>query len=652
MLDKKYENKSADKIDEIKAELYSRKTGEIKLERRKLKKERIKFQNTWGEKRQENKNVEANEDLYRFEKSGPSIFSIFFVIALMFFIISVSFASFSLFFQKNEVKNEIDMSIVGPNSIDSGKILNFVVSLENRTKLDYKEIEFIVSYPDSTVDSREKNFIKHESIRHKGGLLAGGELEKNFSAILSGTKDEKKEIEVSVSYKAGNFSNILFLSKVYDIKIDSSPVTIEVNYPKEVLSKKNFTFTIDVLSNSSETLRDLIVVGKYPLGFVVSKTDPVAVFSSNGQGIFKVDQLKPGEKTKIEVSGYLVGQNDEDKFFKFTLGDSVPFRDELRTLFSESEEVVFIKKPDIDLAIFSKMDNSSGDVVAFAGSVVDFNIALSNNLSSLMSDLMITASFSDELIEKKYVDVSKGFYNSNEDKIVWDKNSDSFLESIARNSSVEESFSLKLRDLESITGYFKDPQVVIDFEVTGTNFDNDDSDGYLKENFQKKIKIPTEVILETDIYYENGPFKNIGSTEPKVGEPTTYTVAWKIYNSSSDIFNVDVSAKLPPYIKYINNVSPENSYISYNEDNREVSLKFNKIDAFIGYRTDPKTVYFQVEFVPTSPQIGSTPVVMGQKVLKAKDKFMDRYIEVVAKPKNTSLRSDYLGAPGVGVVRE
>lgn len=650
--EKEFQNKSNDRIDELKAQLYSRKNDGIKLKRKKLKRTKIDFENTWGQKKNTPNEDQNNPDLYRYKKKGPSIFSIFFFIALIFFVGAVSFASFLFFFDKNEVSSEISMFIVGPNSTESGKVLDFVVKLENPTKLDYTNIEFVVNYPNSTLDPEDKNPIKQKVIKYKGNLLAGGKINQRFLAILSGIRDEKKEIEIKVSYKAGNFSNILFLNKIYQIEIESSPVTIEMRYPEEVLSKSDFNISIDVLSNSSETLTDLIVMGEYPPEFVVSKTEPKTVYSSKSQGIFKVDSLEAGEKKTIEIMGSLVGQNNEDKFFTFSLGDSVPFKNDIRTLFARTEESISIKRPDIDFFITSKFDNDDGEVIVPAGKRVDLDFSLSSNLESLISDLKVTASFSEDLIVKKEIETPKGFYDSNQGKIIWDKNSNELLKSLSQERSIGNIFNIRLKELEDIAGYFKDPEIVFDFEIEGTSFDSENSDGYLKEKFQKVLKIPTNVILETDIFYNEGPFQNTGSIQPKVGEPTTYTVAWKIYNSSSDIFDVEVSASLPLYVKYMNNISPENSYISYNPDNREVTLKFNKIDAFIGYRTDPKTVYFQVEMIPTDPQIGKKPILVNRKTLKAKDNFIDREIELEVKPKRTSIENDSGSGFGTGAVVE
>jgi hypothetical protein len=420
MVYKKNENNfpssSGDKIDELKAQLYSRKTGKIKIERKKLKKKKIDFESAWGKKNFQN-NL-SDRDLYTFKKKGTSVFSIIFVMALIFFIGAISFASFLFLFNKNEVKSEINMSIIGPNSIKSGEFLEFLVVLENTTDLDYKDIEFTVSYPNSTIDSTEKTFIKHKIKKYPKKLLSGGKIEQKFSAILSGIRGEKKEIKVGVSYKAGEFSNLLFLNRIYDIKIDSSPVTIEMDYPKEVLSKKDFTITINILSNTSELLQDLILIGKYPLNFIISDTSSKSVFSNETQSIFKIDELKAGDKKVIEIKGSLVGQNNEEKFFNFTLGDAVPFRNEMRTLFSETEKVISIKRPDIDLVIISDFDDTNGNSIVPAGEKVSFKINLSNNLTSLMSDLKITSFLADSLINKREVDVPKGFYNSNENKVV------------------------------------------------------------------------------------------------------------------------------------------------------------------------------------------------------------------------------------------
>lgn len=96
-------------------------------------------------------------------------------------------------------------------------------------------------------------------------------------------------------------------------------------------------------------------------------------------------------------------------------------------------------------------------------------------------------------------------------------------------------------------------------------------------------------------------------------------------------------AKLPLYVKFLGNTSPENAYISYDEETREVVWRHNKIEAFIGYRTDPKTAYFQVEFIPSAPQVENRPLIIGEKILTANDSHAERAVLVKSESENSSL---------------
>ncbi len=639
-----------DRIDQIKTELYSWKTKEVKPKRKglfQLKKKPLK--NTWGEL----PNIDPiDEDLYKFERKGPSVFQIALILSLVFFVTAVSFAAFFLIFNKNEVKSEMVMKVTGPNSVKSGERLDFLVELDNPTDIDYRDIEFIVDYPKSTLDGDTKNFVTNKDIIYPEKLLAGGKIGQKFSAILSGTIGDVKEIRIAAYYKAGNFSNLLFSKKIYKVEIESAPVTVEMEYPKSVLSKKEFQFNVNILSNSSEELYDLVVISKYPSGFKFISSEPKAVFSNTSQNVFKIKQLNPGEKKTITIKGSLVGQNTEKKFFSFELGDSIPFRNEIRTLFSKVEKEVAIKKPDISLAIKTREDNSKGEAIVKPGSSLDLVMELTNNLDSIISDLKITADVPDNLIVKKKLRADKGFYDSNKNKIIWNKNTNEKLKAIKPLSSLSQEFSMDFLELEDIAGYVKDPEIDIDFTVSGINFDNQNSEGSILEKFSKVIKIPTQITLATEITHnKEEPFKNIGSENPVVGEVTTYTVAWKIYNSNSDITDVEVRAKLPPYVKYLDNVSPEKSYISYEPTKREVVWRNKKVDAFIGYRTDPKTVYFQIEYIPTDPHIGNRPTLIEKSRLIAKDSFIGSE-RVITSPAQNTVIKDYAGISAVGIVRK
>jgi hypothetical protein len=326
-----------------------------------------------------------------------------FIISLTFFIAAVSFASFLFFFSKNEIQGGVLMSVTGPNSVESGEPLEFFVSLENNTEFDYQNIEFSITYPKSSIDDVDKLFINHKDVKYPDGLLSGGKIKQRFGVILSGIEEEYKEIKIDVSYKIKGYSNLLFLTKAYNIKIDSSPVNIKVTYPDSVLSKDSFALNLEVMSNSSETLKDLIVVAKYPISFVATETIPKTIFSNTNQGISRIEKIKPGAVEHIKIIGSISGQNKDEKYFTFMAGDAIPFRNEIRTLFAKNENVISIKKSDIGLAVTSAFDNSLGETIVSPDEKIKFSMNLSNNLSSIISDLKINLFVPDNIIDKQKV---------------------------------------------------------------------------------------------------------------------------------------------------------------------------------------------------------------------------------------------------------
>jgi hypothetical protein len=107
------------------------------------------------------------------------------------------------------------------------------------------------------------------------------------------------------------------------------------------------------------------------------------------------------------------------------------------------------------------------------------------------------------------------------------------------------------------------------------------------------------------------------------------------------------------YVKYLNNTSPDKSYISFDESRREITLRFNKLEAFTGYRTDPKTVYFQVELTPNAPQIGQTPILLYDIKAEANDTFItDRKIKLSNNNLTTKLSNYHDKDIKTGIVIE
>ncbi len=652
MNDNSGKNKKS-RLKELKEKLYSRKWKKQVRKRAEIKQNIFDIKKKWDTKDISEDRFE-DKNLFRYEKKGPTIFSVIFVISIIFFVATASFSYFYLIFSEDKkVESYISVSVIGPNSIKSGDVLEYQVKMENLTDFNYEDIELVISYPESTLDTNKENFIENHDVEIKKDLLSGGFVSEKFRVILSGAVEEEKKIYIKAYYKAKGYSSVLSINKVYKILIEESPISVSMTGPEEVLSKKEFEFNVNVTSNSKSKLEDLVVIIRYPNSFKFIESVPESVFSDATHNVFKIENLKAGETEKINIKGYLVGQNQEKKYFTFEVGDSIPLKNEMRTLFAKLEKEILIKKPDINLEVTTKFDKDKDYLVVQPETEVLFNIEIFNNLPSIISDLKIEAFIEGDMFLDNKVKLQNGFFDSNTNKVTWDKNTDNRLQAIMGNNSVLQELVIPIVPFDQIAGYFKDPQIKLSFSVIGTNFDSEKSEGVVLDKVEKIIKIQTQVHMESDILYCDGPFQNIGNTQPKVGEETTYTAVWKIYNSNSDIENVKVKAKLPVYVKFLGEIYPESSYLTYDEESREVTWSFKKINAFIGHRTAPKTVYFKVGIIPSSVQIGSIPVLVSNKILTAKDTYIeDRNIEVNTNSDKGFLENDSCGRLGDGVVRE
>ena len=627
-----------DKIKKYKENLYSRTYHKNEDDLKKLRELRVtdteEIKNDWGSVK---KRLDRNRDLYKYEEK-TNIFTIIFFIALTFFVLASAAAFFFLYFQKNSVPlNQMEMTLTSPNSIDSGDVLKYNFTLENNTDYDFNNVEVFVKYPKASVSPITNSTEEREDFEVKD-ILAGGSKKIKKTIIFSGSPGDKKKIEIGVNYQIKGYSAILHQKKEFFVKIDSSPVFVKVNVPKSIMSKENFNMDIEVSSNASMPLKNLVLIGKYPNGFEIVDSTPAAIYSTNKKNIFRIDSLKVGEKKDIKIVARLVGENSEEKVVLFIVGDTNGMNDEIRTKFFDTKEKIIIKKPSLDLKLFCDGDTKSSDnIFVNAGDKLKCKFKLNNNLATKVTDVNLKMSYDDKLLDEYGIKSAGSYVDSNNNDILWNKETFEGFKVMKGFSSVSAGFELPIIKLKQLAGYVKNPEMDLKFKIEGVNFSKDAAIGNVHNEIVKKLKFNTNIILESGTTYDSSPFQNFGGPTPEVGKETTYTITWKIYNSTNRIQDVIVKAKLPLGVEFKNIVSPEKYYLTYNKETREVKWSIKSIEPFIGYRTDPKTVSFQVGYIPVLSDVGGYKVLVEKQSLTAKDSFTGNYLQTFADPDTTRM---------------
>ncbi len=647
------DKKEKRKIDKYKESLYSRKyqdTTESDLEKlKRLRKKKYNLNQDWDDVEL---SLEEKEELYQLGSRKTNFYMIFFILAFSFFVISVGVAGFFLYFQKNEIPlNRMDVSLIAPDRVDSGEVLEYKIKIENNTDLKFKNLSLFIKYPEGSLDPDEKYKKKKEDLELKD-ILPGGVETITRKIILSGAPDEVKKIRFNLNYQLEGYSTILTKKKEFLVKISTAPIFVKIEAPEFVTNKKDFDIKIVVSSNSDFEQKNILLIGRYPNGFEITEEDPNPIFKTNHKNIFRINKLEVGEKQEIHLKGKMVGENGEMKVLAFIAGLGSKDNNEITVKYFDSKEKVVIKKPGLDLQLFCN-DREIEKEIAIFGGTLKCNYTITNNLPSKITDVRVKMYYDDQILNEEKIRVLKGGYiDSNNNFIFWDKNNENDFLVINNGDSVSIPFEFKLKPIKALAGEVRNPEIKLNFEILGTNFDNENKLGVVDRKLEKIIRLNSDVRLVADVNYNDGPLENYGGPTPKIGQEVSYTVNWKIFNTTNKIKNVKITATLPIGIEWKDNYSPEDSYVSYNPSTRVLKWSIKSIPPFIGYRTEPKTLSFQLATVPVLADLGSYIILLKDIKVVAQDEFSGEILEYELPGVKNLIKQDEGLKFGTGKVME
>jgi hypothetical protein len=98
---------------------------------------------------------------------------------------------------------------------------------------------------------------------------------------------------------------------------------------------------------------------------------------------------------------------------------------------------------------------------------------------------------------------------------------------------------------------------------------------------------------------------------------TTYTVTWTVTNPLNNLTGATVVATLPPYMKWLNNVSPDSEKVSYDSNTNQITWNVGNVSSGAGSISPAREVSFQVSILPSVSQIGSTPDLIEQATVSS-----------------------------------
>lgn len=596
------------------------------------------------------KKVKEEEDSSKELIMKTSLFKKFFIFSIIFFVLALGYASYIYFGKGNTVSNDnIDISLLSNAFTAGGEEYPLLLEIVNRNNSPLELVDLIIEYPKSSEDSLSQD---NDHIRISLGTIpAGGTKNENVKIVLFGEQGSVRPIKISLEYRVEGSNAIFIKEKLSEVYINSTPIDLSIDAPTEISQNQDITLGVKAVLNSTKSVSKMLLKVDYPIGFQFIKATPAP---SSGNNVWDLGDLAPGAVHDISIVGKMIDVFDgEEKVFRAWIGSqSATDKSLIGVIFNSIEHNILIKKSSIETKLFIN-GVSEREYAVNTKTPIQGQIQWINNLDTKINDLEIRAKISGNAVNRKTISGGQGFYDSSQDTIIWNKNSDDKFIEINPGDSGSLSFSLSPLSLFSAAGgLMVSPTINIDVSITGRQAQNGSTITELSNRESKVVKIISDVGLSNKGLYYSGHFTNTGPIPPKVEKKTTYTIVWSLSNTSNTISKTEVRATLPTWVRFVGQFYPAMEDLVYNANTKEIVWNVGTIPKGAGITGETKTVSFQIELTPSLSQVDTTPTIINNTTLTGHDDFANVDIRVNKMSLNTELLNDSGFPPGGGRVVE
>lgn len=601
-----------ERIDKLERDLYDPNKDHGQRDRRKIHGRRIELEQDFtGDEYERLLNARKKYVL------PGSLFKKIFFGVLVFFFATLAVAAVTLYEGTSQVSEElIAMEILAQPFVDGGEELELQIRVQNFNKQSLQLPDLVLSYPKDSGADAERVFLRRslENIDPQGRTI------EEFDAVLFGQEGDIREIEATLEYRIEGSSSIFIKQQTHQVIIRSTPTQISINAPDTVVRNQNVAFTVDVSSNSNTQVNDTLLKINYPRGFEYVSS---SLLPNAGDNIWYFDNIG-NERRSIEIIGRLAALEGQGQSFNFEYGKQNQFNpNEFETVFNALTHTIEVQKSFIESAIVVNSNNDDTSSIR-GGDDLRVRLTYKNTLDIALENVVLTANLSGDLYDQSQVNLQNGFYNSSNQTIVFDQTTNDRLVLLEPGEEGEFRFTLGGQDLVSASGVLSNPfaEIMVDVQATSNNGQQEQAFAIARH----RVLANSDIAVIPKTQYYNGPFKNDGPMPPKVNTPTTYTLVFQVTNSSNAVSEGELETTLPPYVEWLNIVSPsiERTRVSYDNTTRKLVWQLGDLRSGLGVGTSqPRQLSVQVRAVPSINQLDKDIALTGDIVLSGLDEFTD-----------------------------
>jgi uncharacterized repeat protein (TIGR01451 family) len=574
------------------------------------------------------------------KKGRGFIFWFIFMLFIFGSLAAAGYAGYSYYLRLGSDATAMEFKMDGPTEAVAGEELVYTLDYINNSKVNVNDSRVEVVYPEnfiyieSTPAPSEKN-----NIWQINSLAADQTGQIKIKGKIFNLAESNNVVLSSLTYMPANFSSefkkeatiTTYIKDVgLDFDFDFTPSTLvgdenEINF-KYSAKAKNFINQFRLTVVPQENL-------EFAKDNAPGNGATTSPFTLIRPGTWQINTVKSDEQvlpikfkfnkkiSDTEEVAILIEKSEGDKFYKFI----------------EKKLKYEVMKNDLNLTLI--INGSRDDQAVDFGQTLNYSIVYKNKGETEMKDVIIMAVLQSDFISwTSLSDKQNGKVKSN--TISWSKEEILELSAIAKNQEGTIDFSIKIMEM-GVADPTKDYQVksFAQFAV-GTKSEVKESVDNRSNTIINRIKSDLKLNEEVRYFSEDNIPVGTGPNPPKVGEPTSYKVYWKLSNNLHELNDLEIRLKLPDYAGFDGKNQATVGNINFNSDTREVVWQIGRLPV----TTFDPSAEFNVSITPTEADRNKIMVILPGSRATALDTVSNTSLEYTSKAKTTKLEDDEIGA--------
>ncbi len=511
-------------------------------------------------------------------------------------------------------RDVLKLEILASSQVEAGDRVNYVIQYKNNGNVRLEEPKLIFDFPENTIIDDSLRETEEDRISLRGerrveikldNIHPGEEKTETLTGYLFGKQDSILEAKATIYFSPRNLNVQYSAETTHSTQVTSVPINFDLYLPSRVDSEKEFSFDINYFSKIDYPLSNLRIKIEYPREFSFSRARPEVSYEESE---WELGVLNRGEGGRVEVFGKLKGDPSDIRSFKASLGF---WQNNRFVVLKESTRGVEIATP---LLYITHRINKETEYIASPGEYLEYEIFFRNTGEEALEDLFLTARINRGVVDFDRVQIDSGTFQKNTGTIIWDSRDIPELEVLASKKEGRVSFWIKVEDyIEK-----EDPEIEVDVSLSQS---------------KKRIvsKVNSKISFSQKAFFSSGPFDNYGSQPPSVGSSTSYTLLWKIDNSSNRVRNMTAKTRLPSQVRLSGETEPKDARITFDSGSRELIWNVGDMD--------PKTskeVYFQLIFDPQIDDRGELREIISETIISG----LDSWTGMTLRTSDSAIKTD------------